>query len=346
MDPFVEKLLGLLMLSLAMASVVAYGVIVTRLRRGQAIVPFEPRRIVPWAGAEILVVVFSTVFVHITVAGVVGSGTPAGPDRETQMSISLLILNSIAIVVSALLAAVIMHRLTGAGSHDFGFGWSRIGFDFRTAVGAFLAVVFPVYLIQLALVQLWPSEHPLVTFLQSDGTGLAMLLGSLTAVVVAPITEEFIFRGLIQGWLEAAEVRRANPSTAAREITIPQRQTPSEQSLNEFAEVVVSDHEPPGQNPYQSPAEGLPPVPPIECELDNGTGARGFLNAPRGLWPVLISSAIFAVVHYRHGPDPIPLFVLALVLGYLYQRTHRLWASIFVHCLLNGTSMLLLWLQI
>ncbi len=59
-----------------------------------------------------------------------------------------------------------------------------------------------------------------------------------------------------------------------------------------------------------------------------------------------MSSALFALCHYGQGLAPISLFFLALVLGYLYQRTHRLWPSLVVHMLLNGGSIVILWLTV
>jgi membrane protease YdiL (CAAX protease family) len=53
---------------------------------------------------------------------------------------------------------------------------------------------------------------------------------------------------------------------------------------------------------------------------------------------ILATSLIFALLHLGHGAAPIPLFFLALALGYLYQRTHRLLPSVTVHFLLNACS--------
>lgn len=53
---------------------------------------------------------------------------------------------------------------------------------------------------------------------------------------------------------------------------------------------------------------------------------------------IVASSAVFALMHIRHGAAPVPLFFFALVLGYLYQRTHRLTASITLHFCLNAAS--------
>lgn len=65
---------------------------------------------------------------------------------------------------------------------------------------------------------------------------------------------------------------------------------------------------------------------------------------PRGLPPILISSFVFAAVHFSAGPAPVALFFLALVLGYLYQRTHRILPSIVTHAAFNATSMVMLML--
>ncbi len=41
------------------------------------------------------------------------------------------------------------------------------------------------------------------------------------------------------------------------------------------------------------------------------------------------------------APDPLTLFFLALVLGMLYYRTHRITPSLVVHAALNATSVIL-----
>ncbi|MEZ6071203.1 MAG: JDVT-CTERM system glutamic-type intramembrane protease [Pirellulales bacterium] len=66
---------------------------------------------------------------------------------------------------------------------------------------------------------------------------------------------------------------------------------------------------------------------------------------PRGHLPILASSTVFALVHFAAGPAPVALFFLALVLGYLYQRTHRIVPSIVMHAGFNATSMMMLALQ-
>lgn len=62
--------------------------------------------------------------------------------------------------------------------------------------------------------------------------------------------------------------------------------------------------------------------------------------------PVMISSVTFAIMHLGQGAAPIPLFVFAVALGYLYRQTGRLWPCITVHFLLNAFSMIGLGLEV
>lgn len=57
-----------------------------------------------------------------------------------------------------------------------------------------------------------------------------------------------------------------------------------------------------------------------------------------GAWPsILIASCVFGLLH-ANQPQAIPaLIALAAVLGYNYERTGRLWASIVIHALFNLT---------
>lgn len=63
-------------------------------------------------------------------------------------------------------------------------------------------------------------------------------------------------------------------------------------------------------------------------------------------WPIGLSAFLFAAMHWNNGLAVIPLFFFAIVLGYVYQRTHRIWPSMATHFLLNAWTMLILWYQI
>lgn len=84
---------------------------------------------------------------------------------------------------------------------------------------------------------------------------------------------------------------------------------------------------------------GEQPASPVAVAVESPSVAAA--EAP-SFAPVVASAAIFALMHLSSGIDVVPLFFLALGLGYLYRQTHRLWPGIVVHSLLNAFSMAML----
>jgi membrane protease YdiL (CAAX protease family) len=67
---------------------------------------------------------------------------------------------------------------------------------------------------------------------------------------------------------------------------------------------------------------------------------------PRSIWPIFVASGVFAIMHLGQGAAPIPLFFLAVGLGFLYRSSGRLTPVIVVHMLLNGTTLLVEFLRV
>ncbi|MEM6330660.1 MAG: CPBP family intramembrane glutamic endopeptidase [Planctomycetota bacterium] len=67
---------------------------------------------------------------------------------------------------------------------------------------------------------------------------------------------------------------------------------------------------------------------------------------PTGWAPVIVSSLCFSLAHFTHGPAPVALFFFGLVLGYVYQRTHRIVPCVVAHMAFNALSLSLHWLTI
>ncbi|MEO0530903.1 MAG: CPBP family intramembrane glutamic endopeptidase [Planctomycetota bacterium] len=59
----------------------------------------------------------------------------------------------------------------------------------------------------------------------------------------------------------------------------------------------------------------------------------------RACWPIAVSSTVFAMAHVGQGWAPVPLFVVAIVLGYLYRQTHRIMPIIVMHMAFNALSL-------
>ena len=78
---------------------------------------------------------------------------------------------------------------------------------------------------------------------------------------------------------------------------------------------------------------GVSPTPPA---------AHGSANfQPTSLWPVIVTSLVFGLMHFGQGAAPIPLFFLSIGLGMVYQRTGRLFPSIVIHMVLNAATLVM-----
>jgi membrane protease YdiL (CAAX protease family) len=154
--------------------------------------------------------------------------------------------------------------------------------DVRLGIGAFLVAFLPMILIHVYLQQFIAYEHVAITAIQSDPSPAVFAKWAIATVLVAPFLEEFVFRNLVQGFLEVFE------RTMVARFGLQQRWI-------------------------------------------------------FGVLPIGLSSLAFAGMHWGQGAAAVPLFLFALVLGYLYFQTHRLTPSVVAHMTLNGFTMVQLW---
>lgn len=83
-------------------------------------------------------------------------------------------------------------------------------------------------------------------------------------------------------------------------------------------------------------------IAPIFEELAFRVLLQGWLErhaGRRACWPIAVSSLAFALAHAGQGWAPVPLFVVAIVLGYLYRQTHRIAPIIAMHMTFNALSL-------
>lgn len=330
----VEALAFVLLAGLSMA---AWTAIERRYRQRRPLIEFEPRRPVPWRLLDLLTIVLFCLFAQVAAAGLVQQATggqfslhearpgvvdPAAVAEDTANidSIRLTLIGSSVASLVGLAFGVAYIRLVVRGTwSDMGFQRNKIARDASIGLIAFAAVSLPIFALQAALSYFFPTRHPIVEMLEAHREAPLFVLSIVSAVVIAPVVEEFLFRVLWQGWLESVWLRREQ-SSAADEAAADQA---SEQprSASPAAET---------GNPFQPPP---------------GDAAAGGSRPPLARGPIVISSLVFALMHWGHGPAPFALFWFSLALGYLYQRTHRIWPSIVAHASLNAFSLALLWVS-
>ena len=170
------------------------------------------------------------------------------------------------VVVTIIVLALLLYPLIPDQLSAVSLGFTGHRWRLQVAVGftGFIASVLPVVICMLAT--FWmredsANEHAYLQAIKAEGSFELLFWVCLSAVVVAPIFEELIYRVVLQTWLEHI---------------VPPRQA------------------------------------------------------------LIIVAAIFATIHRL--PDAIPLFPLALVLGYLYQRQRSFLTIVTVHALFNAVN--------
>ena len=81
-------------------------------------------------------------------------------------------------------------------------------------------------------------------------------------------------------------------------------------------------------------------APLLEEFLCRGMMLRGMLTQMKPWKAIAWSAFLFAFMHLNPW-QAIPAFLIGLFLGWVYWRTHSLWATIFLHCLNNSLSTLI-----
>ncbi|HUE74081.1 MAG TPA: CPBP family intramembrane glutamic endopeptidase [Pirellulaceae bacterium] len=296
--------------------------------------PWTPRRHVPWVWFDMAVIglpVAAIMLLPLLVGDPAKKVANPQPLKPEQLQTLVLMDTGVKVFFVVMATGYLLLRAK-ATPRDLGFSWRELGQNVLIGLVAFPLIAVPVYALQAAIVWYgkWAYEHPVIEMLQkTPDFGLFVLL-ALSACVIAPLSEEWFFRVVFQGWLQ-------------RGFAWLGRQFDGQEVSRQDIEVVVAS--PAGNdelNPYAAPAAVQPyePVAPPEQFVEDAREAP-FPHSILVQWvPILFSSVLFGLAHWGHGPAPITLTVLALALGYLYQRTHSIVPVIVVHSLFNSVSML------
>ena len=337
-----------------------------RLQAGQRILPHEPRRLAPWGlvdvlGTVVLLVVLQTVALGCLPRDQRPAAGLALEAMQPNQRVGVLLASVVAELAAAAISLAAVKLRSRASWLDMGFDVRKMAADVRLGGAAFLMLAPPVYLIQMTLVYWFPSQHPLIVAIKKDPDPLFLMLSGFTAVIVAPLAEEYFFRVLLQGWCERIAAAGADllslflggvaspgspPTVATPESPTASSEPHSRPENSSLAPVLREEGrgEEPGctcqgnlsTDPQEPPVEPASPEPIVVAEL----------VVPPSFWPIGLSAGLFAAMHASHGPDPIPLLLLALGLGYLYQRTHRILPCLVVHFLLNSCSLVMLLVEV
>ena len=203
--------------------------------------------------------------------------------------------------------------------------------------------------------------HPIAQLIeQSKNSPAALLVVFLTGVVVAPLIEEFLFRLLLQGWLEAKLLRYRVPfASGIAIITVSfffalihagnSTAMDGQMLLGMFTAINI------GSLAFFTLGIlyliGIRDVQITRYFFGTERRLRPqfFVNAGYCILALLVIVSISAGLDtlYPHSNmDPIPIFFFSVLLGIIYSRTQNLSYCILFHACLNGISLVLTWLTV
>jgi membrane protease YdiL (CAAX protease family) len=346
--------LALFFLALVGAIGVTWLAALVRFLNRQPLLPDRPLKIVPWGFGSIVMLLVLWLGVQFGVLGVFLSARraaqPAQPVAAEKDDAGdknggrfsardqVWMMAAISLVLVPLVPMTL--RVTSrARREDLGLGRFRLSDAAFGVMGCL--IILPVTSVLMILLSRFmkATPHQLMEALKSDSSGTMALLALFSAVVAAPLLEEMLFRGVLFGWL----TKLAEPRPVAASVSSPP--LPDESA----APVIPPPDDP--TNPYLAPDPSLEnpyaeqEVPPFEASRLSGWGTLSGLPFAWAM-PNVVTSLIFAGLHFQQWPAPIALFPLSLLLGYLYKRTGSLFTSIAMHATFNGINMAFLLLAI
>ena len=231
--------------------------------------PPPRNRAVPWGGAEVFVVLAGFGLAIPAMSYVAVKQLFHVTAHEDGLIFGLALATG---VITVLGAPLVMRMMCGAQPYQIGLHRDRCLRNVLLGFGTYLlAAPLVMAIMALAFHTFEPTPHEIEKIIRRSPTPGYFALATLCAVVIAPLQEELLFRGILLPWL-----RR--------------------------------------------------------------------LLGPR--WAITLSALIFSALHSNAWPAPIPLFVLALFLGYLAHHTNSLVGPITLHATFNTVSMFVLLLMV
>ena len=223
--------------------------------------------------------------------------------------------------------------------------------DLKLGFFGFLLFVPPMLILQGVLTTFWEYEHPTMEMVSPDSPLLTIVSAWWVAIIVAPFSEEVMFRVILLGWFIRCFAYPndflggliGGPPTGEHTPTVPNpvandsEAPPPAALLSEAVahQAAISD----AVTTEEVNPDTIPAIP--ATKYTDSVKLKRLMT-----WaPVFIVALLFALVHIGQGPAPIPIFFLALGLCYIYQQTGSVVPCIATHFLLNTFSMVIFTLE-
>jgi membrane protease YdiL (CAAX protease family) len=323
--------------------------------RWRRLLPLPRLRPASWSGAVVLLLFFFYLLMQILAPRLVRDALNAfevfePPLDENTLDKHAAILSAPLFVLLTLPSLLIILRALGpARPNDIGLSFQRAPANISLGLLLFLILTPPIEAFYELVTRYQPAvDYPFKAIAKQSLPSWEWLLLAFQLAIAAPLLEEIMFRGALQGWL-----RRTSLSGHITVLVLTVLLSCGSSALGApifgaslaglYAGVLVwlrRRYLPVGIAPIAwnyPPAASIPDAAP----LSEAEWARWQVVNAR--LAVFGSAMLFAVCHSVIWPTPIPLFFLALALGWLAYRTQSLVGTITFHALFNAVSVVMLY---
>jgi membrane protease YdiL (CAAX protease family) len=258
---------------------------------------------------------------------------PPTPEQMAPLSRLYLIAGALAFPLQIAAVVFLLPRFAGVRLEQIGLTWRCFGRNCLKGVDGW-QILTPVCLaLNYGILWLYGAqaasnvhEHPLVELAQ-NGLSLGEVFLFIAAVTVtAPVMEEMLFRGALQTWLERQPLGGPFIMLLALLTSVPGKKEAWTAAWAQGGGALLL---------HGAPILFVLALLPIYFLVRRWSRTSA--------WPALFAaSTLFAAVHSFAWPSPVPLFILALGLGWLAQRTRSLAGPMVLHGLFNGVNCVIL----
>ncbi len=299
--------------------------LVWRYRHREPLIP-PPRRYrhVPWSGPELTLVLLTyfglpnLAMLILTALGLVAPLSDLQDVTPEQMRTLLIVQTLVSPFILAFSLALLWYTSRTKARH-LGLSFWRWKNSLALAYVCYLVVTPIVLGVQFVAtyVMKWQGipmqEHFFVKVAESSTEPWIWCSITIQAVIAAPITEEFVYRGVILPWLS----QRWWGGWAAMAGGIAIGLAMANESRHPLAFALITSL--------------------LAIALTfRHAGEQWARRAIAG------TAILFAMSHVNFWPSPIPLLVLGLALGWAAHRTRGLITPIVLHSLFNSVATLML----
>jgi len=250
-------------------------------------------------------------------------------ERQTNDARTRMLNMMLFFPLALLLLFYFLPRLCGAKLYQMGLHLNRWKENFTLGALGWV-IITPVCAIVMMIVMLnfWETlwgrgaDHPMHTLLTHDERISTWLLVGIITCIVAPLREEILMRGIIQPYL----VR--NPIVSDLIVVL---------AIVWSFSILVTPGSGPDRGLGMGPLFFVAVIAPGYYLFEKWT--QQWIKEPGAARGIFVTSLIFAGLHMAAWPQPIPLFLFSLGVGFLAYRTRSLIGPITVHVLFNLTTL-------